>query len=243
MIAELLKNTLHRPYELPNGRWRYYQEWNDALFLHWPVPAEIIKKLIPNGLEADTINGRAWVSVVAFTMQKIRPRGIPSVTAVSDFHEINVRVYVVKDNKPGVYFLSMEGHKRLSVFVAKSLSGLPYHASGMSRKKIDGISSYVSHNRIKNFHLDATYTVDETAYAKTAVDKWLTERYCLYVDIGKKLYRYDVHHSEWHLKNASLSKLELSYKIGGLVIKDAKPALAHHSAGVKVLAWKRQRVG
>jgi hypothetical protein len=38
-LTALLTATAHRPYLLPAGPWRYYQEWNEALFLHWRVPA------------------------------------------------------------------------------------------------------------------------------------------------------------------------------------------------------------
>ena len=77
-IADLLQRTAHRPSPLPNGRWSYYQEWNDAVFLHYGVPANAIKDLLPPGLELDTFHGETWVSIVGFTMQRVRPRSLPS---------------------------------------------------------------------------------------------------------------------------------------------------------------------
>ena len=33
-MNQLLKNSNHRPWPLPEVGWKYYQEWNNALFLH-----------------------------------------------------------------------------------------------------------------------------------------------------------------------------------------------------------------
>lgn len=34
MIRKILEQSTHRPWEIPKNRWKYYQEWNDAIFLH-----------------------------------------------------------------------------------------------------------------------------------------------------------------------------------------------------------------
>lgn len=241
-IADILKITSHRPWELPRQKWRYYQEWNNALFLHWKFPSQIIKPLIPDNLEIDIINGETWISLVAFTMQKIRPRNLPALTMISDFHEINLRAYVLKDNKPGVYFLNIEAQKIISVFMARSLSGLPYEKANIQKTQKDNLISYVSENKVKDFKLEALYEIPDAEYEKTELDNWLIERYCLYVDKGHDLYRYQIHHKEWNVKKANLKKIDLQYQIGDLFIKDKQPDLTHFSEGVKVLAWQREKI-
>src|SRR3978361_939257 len=118
-ISNILSTTSHRPFELPIGKWKYYQEWNNTLFLHWAIPFDILRKHVPEGLNIDSYNGKYYISLVAFTMQKIRPKYLPSVSFISDFHEINLRTYVDSGSKKGVYFLNIEAEKYLSVFVAK----------------------------------------------------------------------------------------------------------------------------
>lgn len=125
-IDAIINSIDHRPWELPATRWTYYQEWNRALFLHWKVPQDLLRPLVPPGLELDVHDGETWVSLVAFTMEQIRPRGLPAVGFVSNFEEINLRTYVRVGNKPGVYFLSIEAGNVLSAFIARNLSGLPY---------------------------------------------------------------------------------------------------------------------
>lgn len=65
----------HRPFP-PNSAkpWVYYQEWNNALFLHFKVPEAVLEPSIPQGLTLDSFESSCWVSLVAFTMNKVGPR-------------------------------------------------------------------------------------------------------------------------------------------------------------------------
>ncbi len=236
-IDQILLEINHRPFDFPTGKWTYYQEWNNALFLHWKVPFHIIRRLVPEKLNIDTFDGNAYVSLVAFTMQKIRPRNLPSIKFISDFDEINLRTYIDNDNKKGVYFLNIEAEKQLSALIARSLSGLPYEKSNIESTN----KSYKSSHPLKGFYLDAEFEVKEQLSKKTELDNWLTERYCLYLDKGETVYRYDIHHKEWEIKNIELNQLNLNYSIGELNLTDI-PNLTHYSHGVKVVAWKRKRI-
>lgn len=227
----------HRPYPLPSGKWAYYQEWNKVLFLHWKVPVEALRPLVPERLHMDTMGGDAYVSLVAFTMQKIRPRFLPSILAVSDFDEINVRTYIDNDHRKGVYFFSIEAGKQLSAFIAKALSGLPYEKSAMQR----AVGHYRSSHAKKGFALNAAYGIGNPLPSKSELDRWLTERYCLYGGGDGALFRYDIHHPEWPLRAVALERLDLNYAVGTLRLGNL-PDHAHYSEGVQVLAWPRKEV-
>lgn len=236
-IKEILSKISHRPFEMPKGDWIYYQEWNNAVFLHWEIPFQILRQLVPKPLELDNFEGKYYVSVVVFTMEKIRPKYLPSVSFLSDFEEINVRTYVEKDGKKGVYFLNIEAEKWLSAFVAKSLSGLPYEKSEIHRIENQCIST----NKNKSFHLNINFEIGETLQQKTDLDLWLTERYCLFLDLGKNLYRYDIHHEEWEIKSLKINHLEIDYRLENCILNHA-PTLTHYSNGIKVVSWKREKI-
>lgn len=236
-INKILLETKHRPFNYPKENWTYYQEWNNALFLHWKIPVEIIRKLVPEKLNIDTFDGFAYVSLVAFTMQKIRPKNLPAIKFISDFDEINLRTYIDNDNKKGVYFLNIEAEKYLSTFIAKKLSGLPYEKSNIQRTN----KTYKSINITKDYYLDLEFEIKNKLTEKTNLDNWLTERYCLYLDKEEKIYRYEIHHKEWELKEVELNRLNLKYKIGELNLTN-KPDYTHYSEGVKVIAWKRTEI-
>lgn len=237
---KLLLEKRHRPWDLPVGQWRYYQEWNDAVFLHWKVPVEVLQQLVPRELELDLHQGEAWVSVVAFTMEKIRPYGLPSLSLISDFHEVNVRTYVKKGHRMGVYFLSLEAEKLLSAVLSKALSKMPYEKSEMIRDWNPKSFFYSSFNKKKQFSLEINYRRDPSrAIETTELDKWLVERYCAFVYHENELFVYDIHHPAWEINEMTISSLKLNYKIGELAIGATAPDLTHYSPGVQVLAWNR----
>lgn len=239
LAGKLLQFADHRPsWKMPANDWIWYQEWNRALFFHWKVDKEMLEALLPRGLEADTYNGQAWISVVAFTMENIRPRYLPAVPAISDFHEVNVRTYVRSGEEAGVYFLSLEGQKYLSVRLSRSLSGLPYETAGIHRRH-GNKHSYLSRNKRTGNFLETDYTTGKELPVKTPLDAWLTERYYTFHHKGGRLYRYAVHHPEWRLRTPQFERLLIRYKTGPFSLIDADLEAVHYSEGVQVIAWPK----
>ena len=120
-----MKKAIHLLSELKDSRndliphkWNYYQEWNDSIFLHFEIQYDLLIDLIPFGLELDSFNDKYYVSLVAFTMNELSPKNLFPLGYVSNFHEINIRTYVKKENKNGVYFINIEAEKVLSSFIA-----------------------------------------------------------------------------------------------------------------------------
>lgn len=242
IFEAIFQQTQHRPWPMPEKRWIWYQEWNRVVLLHWKVPVSIIRTLVPEVLEIDTIGGDAWVSVVPFTMNRIRPRGLPAVPIVSDFDEVNLRTYVTDGKKNGVYFLSIQAQKVLSVMIAKGISGLPYEKAEISRSTDGDLDSYRLRNSAHGLKLDASYQIKDEIVAKTDLDRWLTERYCLYAGTSERLYRYEIHHREWPLRNIRVDQLNHNYRVGEELLSKRVPDLCHYSPGVQVVAWKRERI-
>lgn len=233
---DILKQTRHRVFPYPSRPWLFYQEWNHAIFLHWQVSPQLIEPLIPKTLELDIINGKTWVSLVAFDMNHIGVRAIPKIPHISDFHEINIRVYVTCNGKPSVYFLSMESSKRSSCKILKALSKFPYCHSKMKRTDY----SYTSKNDGQNNSFHTEYRLGNDPIIKDETDIWLTERYAVFQDYKKQLIEYDVHHVEWPMQSISIKKLEFDYpKFNNLI--NNKPDRIHYSKGVQVLTWDKKK--
>ena len=112
-----------------------YQRWRDLLFLHWPVPRDVIRPLLPNGLEIDSLAGQAYVSLIPFVIAESRPARVPRALAAR-FLETNLRTYVrAPDGEPGIYFFSLEASSLLAVAAARLLYGLPYFPAAMSMRR------------------------------------------------------------------------------------------------------------
>lgn len=234
-IKEILSSNDHRPWKMPTSSWKFYQEWNNAIFLHWQVELSELKKLVPKELEIDFYEGKPWVSIVAFTMEKIRPRNLPSFTPISDFDEINIRTYVKSNHMTGVYFLSIEGGKSLSCKLAKSISELPYRYSKIKRNA----GLYRSSNSEFNDQLHIEYSIGKAVKEKSQLDKWLTERYALFQDTEEVINEFEIHHLQWTIKEIGLKKLWFNYTRFNNLIRD-KPHRIQYSQGVKVIAWGKK---
>lgn len=231
-----MAGTAHRPFPYPSDNWAFYQEWQEVLFLHWKVPYDILRQVVPAALCLDSFKGDYYVSLVPFSMKKVRPRYVPPVSFVSDFHEINLRTYIDMDQKKGVYFLNIEAEKWLSTFLSRTLSGMPYEKSRIKRT---GFRYWSAHPE-KNYLMDLEYAVSDRPIQKNELDRWLTERYCLFLLEKDRVFRFDVHHPEWHIKPVELVNYTLQYRIGNWTIDNNPPDLLHYSEGVQVVAWKRR---
>lgn len=237
-IEEILNQTDHRPWTIQNQKWKYYQEWNNAIFLHWQVDDEELRKFVPTDLEIDLFNGQAWVSLVAFTMENIRPKYLPAFSPISDFDEINIRTYVKKNNKSGVYFLSIEGGTYLSCKIAKALSELPYRYSTIQRKE----NSYSSGNRRFSDKMHLRYEISDAQKEKNELDRWLTERYALFQDTKNAINEFEIHHLEWPTFEVDLKEIEVEYPRFRQFL-NGRPDKVHYSTGVQVIAWDKKKTG
>lgn len=231
-IREILNTTKQRPWKIPSHNWKFYQEWRNVIFLHYQVDLTQLKKFVPEELEIDLFDDKSWVSVVAFTMKKIRPKNLPYFAPVSDFDEINIRTYVKSNGKAGVYFLSIEGGKGISCKIAKGISELPYRFSKIKRTS----NKYQSQNSEFNDKLDIAFTKGKELTEKTELDKWLTERYALFQDTEEAINEFEIHHLEWPIDEIKLHSLEIDYPRFEELITE-KPSKTHYSKGIQVIAW------
>lgn len=188
------------------------QTWSNLLFLHWEYDAAAIQKTLPEGLYVDRHKGKAYLGVVPFRMEKIRPRFMPAVPGLSWFSEINLRTYVHDSaGRPGVWFYSLDCNQPLAVEFARTFFHLPYQHSKMKFRRKKEQRFYSSKRRGETLGDKYIYEPAEESYLpaeKGALEFFLTERYLLY-STGKKgeLYSGSVHHSPYQLQQAKVSKL------------------------------------
>jgi uncharacterized protein YqjF (DUF2071 family) len=88
--------------------WVMGQTWESLLFAHWRLQPERLQRLVP-GLPVDTFGGDAWLGITPFVVTGLRVVGTPPVPGLSRFPELNVRTYVTLEDKPGIYFFSLDG--------------------------------------------------------------------------------------------------------------------------------------
>lgn len=217
--------------------WMMKQTWRDLLFLHWPVDPVEIRKYIPDELELDLYNNRAWVGIVLFKARGTRPRFMPPIPGSANFLEVNVRTYVKYKNKTGVYFFSLDANSKLAVEIASFGGFLPYRKAKMSFTKKKGQVIFTSETAAKKGteeKIALNYRILPQPAVSNELEKWLTERYSLWTKPGHQLLRLDIAHKPWKLKyvqGAIEENTMASYL--GKNFKSGKP-MAHYAEMKKV---------
>ncbi|NJN17557.1 MAG: DUF2071 domain-containing protein [Oscillochloris sp.] len=217
-------------------------QWHDLAFLHWRVRPEALQPFIPTGLRLQTFDGAAWLGVVPFRMAGVRARILPALPGLSAFPELNLRTYVVAENKPGVWFFSLDAANPPAVEAARLLFHLPYfHATmGCDQQGREIVySSRRTHRGAIGGAFKARYRPTGPAIPAAAgsLDYWLTERYCLYsANRQGRLWRGEIDHQPWPLQPAEV-EIECN-TIGERVGIDLQgPPLAHFVRRLDVVAW------
>jgi uncharacterized protein YqjF (DUF2071 family) len=106
-----------------------FADWERALMLHYEVAPEKLQPFVPFPL--DVRDGKAYVSLVAFTMRDMRPRHGGKLAAlafkpIATHGFLNVRTYVKHHGESGIYFLAEWLPNKLAVLLGRPVFGLPY---------------------------------------------------------------------------------------------------------------------
>jgi uncharacterized protein YqjF (DUF2071 family) len=231
----------------PDGTPIMHQSWGKLLFMHWGVPVDSLRPHVPPELEIDTFKGNAYIALTPFTMWDVRPVFTPPIPWLSAFHELNCRTYVHLGDEPGVWFFSLDANSALGVWGARLIYHLPYFYSQISLLENNGTIDYTLRRTAETrAHFSAKWTVesDEPFHAiPGSLEFFLTERYCLFTEHNREIYRCRIHHEAWPLRFTVLNSFETDiFAANGLQTPDGDP-MVHCGGPVEVEIWPLEAVG
>ena len=172
--------------------------------IHYEVDSVALQREVP--FEVDLWNGRAFVSLVAFTLRGMRPRLGGQVAAfllkpIATHEFLNVRTYVKQGREVGIYFLAEWLSNRLSVMLGPRLFGLPYKFGKLEYKH--SLESGMLAGRV----VDAsggglTYhgtfdSGDSYECEPGTLHEWLMERYSAFTNVRGRPGFFRVWHPPW----------------------------------------------
>lgn len=198
----------------------FLADWMRVLMIHLEVDASELQRVVPYPL--DLRDGRAYVSLVAFTMENMRPRlggklgaWIFKPIATHDF--LNVRTYVRHNGEPGIHFLTEWLSSRLAVKLGPLTFGLPYRFG-----KIDyhhNIHDKTISGRVINPHNGDAFEYrgeienEGNAFGvceNGSLDEWLMERYTAFNSSGGRRRFFRIWHPPWIQSRALLNIGDMS---------------------------------
>jgi uncharacterized protein YqjF (DUF2071 family) len=228
------------------------QRWNDLAFISWPYVAADVERLLPPGLEVDTFDGAAWVSLVPFRLT-VRPPGLPAAPWASRFSEVNVRTYVRDPNgRRAIWFLSLDASRLGAVLAARRSYRLPYMWAHTTIERAGAQLRYAGRRRWPEAGAAWDLAVD-VGGEMTGVDdlhRFLTARWRLVSPRPLALparsigfVTTTVDHPPWPLRHARLMEgRETLLAAAGLPGPNEAPVTAF-SPGVTVRFARREPVG
>jgi len=239
--------TDFNPYVRPDGSPVMFQRWRDLLFLHWEISSAEIQERLPEGLTVDTFNGKAYLGVVPFFMDRVRPRFLPAVPGLSWFLELNVRTYVKAPNgEPGVWFFSLDCNQAIAVEAARKFFNLPYQHATMSAKQESGLTHYQCRRKSEAETSNWSYG-SKGGETKTAtpgsMEEFLLERYLLFsCDRQGQLYRGQVYHPPYEFTEAKVDRFDQRPMQWDGFELNASPCSALFSSGPDVEIFSLKKV-
>jgi uncharacterized protein YqjF (DUF2071 family) len=218
------------------------QTWCDLLFAHWPVSTAELARAVPPQLALDLFEGQAWIGVIPFRMEGVRPRGMVALPWFSATPEINVRTYVTFGGKRGVYFFSLHASNPAAATVARRFFHLPYYRAAMKVRTEGESVHYESRREGAEFGCVYRPSGEVAAAQPGTLEYWLTERYCFYsLDKDGQVIRGEVDHAEWPLQPAEAS-IDVNTMTAPFGIElPAGPPLLHFSKNIDVVMWMPER--
>jgi uncharacterized protein YqjF (DUF2071 family) len=234
-----------RPWPAPEHGWIAGMRWEQVLFLSWPVPEEAVRKLVPDGLELDLHEGQAYISVLPLRMVRVHLRDVPPIPHLDDFPELNLRTYVTRDGRPGVWFLSLDAPRPLFDWLARHLFHQPYFRADVvlktARSGQVGFSSrrHADHAPPTRFQVRYTPIGQPEEPKERSLERFLCERYAMYaMDHEGRIRRGDIHHSPWQIRQVKLDPIEVDGFLEAAGVRPRGAEVAFYSDRTDTVVWR-----
>jgi uncharacterized protein YqjF (DUF2071 family) len=196
----------------------FLADWERALFIHYEVDAVLLQRELPFAL--DLWHGKAFVSLVAFTIRAMRPRLGGRVAAwlfkpISTHGFLNARTYVKHGDESGIYFITEWLSNRLSVALGPPLYGLPYRFAKLDYRHTHEqgrLFGKVEAPRQGQLVYEARLAFDTrcSPCQNDSLDEFLLERYTAYTSRRKTRRTFRVWHPSWPQMRVQVSVVDHS---------------------------------
>jgi uncharacterized protein len=229
----------------------FVADWDRVLMIHFEVDSQALQRYVP--FELDLRDGRAFVSLVAFTMNGMRPcfGGRFStwlLRPISTHDFLNVRTYVRHNGETGIHFMTEWLSNRLASKLEPLTFGLPYRFGRIAYQH-DWRSGHLNGRAedsggIFSYQAKVETSVPFEACKSGSLDQWLMERYTAFNSARGRKKFFRVWHPPWRYRSAKAVVERNSLLTGRWPwFSDAELIAAGFSPGVKQVRMGWPRIG
>src|SRR5688572_4712316 len=213
-------------------------DWRDVVFIHFEVDSCALQRAVP--FELDTRDGRAYVSLVAFTQRSLRlsvgaAAAAWLVSPLAHHAFLNLRTYVRVGRERGIHFLAEWIPNRLAILVGPRTYGLPYRLGRLRYRAdvSDGSISGCVKARGGAIEYAGSHDSSFSPAEMGSLAHFLLERYVAFTARGDVRRRFAVDHIPWPQAKVDLHLSDRSIlALGGDWSSSARFIGANYSPGV-----------
>jgi len=249
--TEKLSAAARQRFERLEGTPPFTSDWLHTVMIHFAVDSRRLQPMVP--FELDLRDGRAFVSLVAFDMHRLRPTRLGKLGEalfgpIGNHPFLNVRTYVRDADETGIYFLTEYLPKLLSVPLGPPVFGLPYRWGRLAYQNRPTTRGRVHGCVCKGWNgpaLEYEGTIQDSAYraaASGSLTEFLMERYTAFTYWRGIRRRFRIWHKPWtqatvniDIKNDALLREQGDWYVG------AELCGANYSPGVRDVWMGRPR--
>ena len=225
----------------------FYATWDCAIFIHYETDPQELQSCVPYDL--DFYQGRAFVSLVAFTMRGMRPRfggriGELLLRPIATHHFLNVRTYIRHNGEPAINFMREWLSSRMAAWLGPWSFGLPYRFGRIEYEHEDEDQRGKVEADAGSFHFCATFEANDLGICTPgSLDEFLLERYTAFTQFRKRRRFFRIWHEPWQQVSAKIQiATDNLIHSTGRWWRDARCIGANYSPGVNVwMGWPHAR--
>lgn len=230
-------------------------KWENIIMVNYAVPISILQPYLPKGVEIDTYQGKAYVSLVGFLFKQTRLFKIP-ILKFGTFEEVNLRFYVYRKEgnelKRGVVFINETVPYKVVAWLANKLYKEHYTAVKTEHDwHIDDTSKKITYKwlinkRWNSIHVEAQN--QDLEMSKNSFEEFIFEHYYGYTKVNASTTEeYKINHPRWNINVITTTKIvcdfEANYGSDFAFLNKAKPTSVFMAVGSSIeVKWKRLKI-
>ncbi|WP_395049474.1 YqjF family protein [Flavobacterium sp.] len=229
--------------------------WENIIMANYEIDPKILIPFIPQGVELDLFNGKAYISLVGFMFKKTKLFNIP-IPYLGTFEEINLRFYVIRKEgnkiKRGVVFINETIPYPIVAWMANKLYKEHYTVVPTKHEisNDDNIKKanfeWLLNKKWNRIYVEASTETKEMK--NDTLEQFIYEHYYGFTKIdAHKTEEYKLQHPSWKTNKVFNYKIDCDFKAmygnSFSILNTTEPEAVFIAEGSSVkIEWKRTQL-